>query len=337
MTVRELRSKLFEIEDQDRVITFDGQKMTVSDLRAMLFEIEEQDKEISFELVTELTTEKHTFENTYTDLYDNEKELTEEELKWFYSVVEVFNRYMKRQGFLIQITNRNHELLKGKGKEAIGLHWTTDRQDLNAEQFITIDNCFIHDCYEEKVNGTWNLHFCSLEKAIAHEIAHRFYWRHGKKHTEATESILNEFLELNEQMKAEEPKKATKTITKYYTKAWVSGWHECTKEEAERRIKKMLSEATNVDTEKQKADFIKRHYKEEVVEVEVEEQEEPQKVIGYKVYSELTDKNGNTVHRVPVARTKNKSVACSHARVWENGFPNAVYEVYSDGTEQKIY
>lgn len=93
---------------------------------------------------------------------------------------------------------------------------------------------------------------------------------------EAVEEVAAEQETVVEETQVEEPKKATKTITKYYTKAWFSGWHECTKEEADERIERMLKEAPAVCTEEQKERFIARHYKEEVVEVEVEEQEEPQ-------------------------------------------------------------
>ena len=61
-------------------------------------------------------------------------------------------------------------------------------------------------------------------------------------------------------------------------------------------------------------------------------------IIGYRVYRELTDNNGNTVHRTPVARTGIKRIACGHARAWSNGvMPNTVYELYSDGTEKLVY
>lgn len=61
-------------------------------------------------------------------------------------------------------------------------------------------------------------------------------------------------------------------------------------------------------------------------------------IIGYRVYRELTDNNGNTVHRTPIVRTGTKSVACGHARTWSNGvMPNTVYELYSDGTEKPVY
>ena len=61
-------------------------------------------------------------------------------------------------------------------------------------------------------------------------------------------------------------------------------------------------------------------------------------IIGYRVYRELTDNNGNTVHRTPVARTGIKRIACGHARAGSNGvMPNTVYELYSDGTEKLVY
>lgn len=61
------------------------------------------------------------------------------------------------------------------------------------------------------------------------------------------------------------------------------------------------------------------------------------KKIGYKVYQELTDNEGNVVCKTPSMRTDNFATARTHARVWSNGvMPMGVYEVYSDGTEKRI-
>lgn len=62
------------------------------------------------------------------------------------------------------------------------------------------------------------------------------------------------------------------------------------------------------------------------------------KKIGYRVYKELTDNEGNVVYKTPSMRTGNFATARAHARVWSNGvMPMGVYEVYSDGTEKRIY
>jgi hypothetical protein len=130
-----------------------------------------------------------TFSNIYTDLYDNKLELTQNELNYFYNTV---NHIKEKLNIDIEIVNRNHETLKGKEKEAYGICYKSlhDNNDL----FITIDNFFIHECYEEKFNNKYNLSFESLEHCICHEIAHIQEWRHGKKHTELTEILYNKVI-----------------------------------------------------------------------------------------------------------------------------------------------
>ena len=65
--------------------------------------------------------------------------------------------------------------------------------------------------------------------------------------------------------------------------------------------------------------------------------EDMKRLLGYRVYKELTDNNGNVVHKTPSARTGSFSKACAHARVWSNGvMPMGVYEVYSDGSEKRV-
>lgn len=80
------------------------------------------------------------FDNKYTDFENNETELTEKELEWFYSVVTKFHQLPEATG--IVIVNRNHEELSRKNREAYGIFWTTDPNDTKSESFITIDNFF---------------------------------------------------------------------------------------------------------------------------------------------------------------------------------------------------
>lgn len=62
------------------------------------------------------------------------------------------------------------------------------------------------------------------------------------------------------------------------------------------------------------------------------------KTIGYRIYKELTDNQGNIVHRCPFARTGNLGTAIGYARAWSNGaMPMGIYEMYSDGTERRVY
>ena len=55
------------------------------------------------------------------------------------------------------------------------------------------------------------------------------------------------------------------------------------------------------------------------------------KIKGYRIYKELTDNNGNVVHKRPLAWTGSQKNACTHARVWGG----TVYTVYEDGTEER--
>ena len=61
-------------------------------------------------------------------------------------------------------------------------------------------------------------------------------------------------------------------------------------------------------------------------------------VIGYRIYKEFTDENGDVIHKRPLARTGKKEAAINYARAWcALDTITAVYECYSDGTQQQIY
>ena len=81
------------------------------------------------------------FDNRYEDLYGNMVDLTAEELDWFYDIVAKFQTIEEARG--IEITNRNHEELGGKNKEALGEFYTDNPKDENADCFITIYFFFI--------------------------------------------------------------------------------------------------------------------------------------------------------------------------------------------------
>lgn len=134
------------------------------------------------------------FDNRYEDLYGNMVDLTAEELDWFYDIVAKFQTIEEARG--IEITNRNHEELGGKNKEALGEFYTDNPKDENADCFITIDNYFIHEQFECVFHGKHNLTFDTLENVIAHEIAHRFQFRHCKRHTRLTAEILAKYNEM---------------------------------------------------------------------------------------------------------------------------------------------
>ena len=134
------------------------------------------------------------FNDEYEDIYGNTTQLNSEELDWFYGIVEIFKILDEAKG--IEILNRNHEELDGKSKEALGVFYTNDPKGINSDCFITIDNYFIHEQFEWMFSGKHNLSFETLESVIAHEIAHRFQFRHCKRHTRLTSEILGKYNEM---------------------------------------------------------------------------------------------------------------------------------------------
>ena len=92
--------------------------------------------------------------------------------------------------FRIPVEVMDHETLKGRHKDALGICWAEDGGNGKPEPFkITIDEYFIHECYATLNEPYMKVIPETLEEVIAHEIAHICYWRHGKKHTERTQYI----------------------------------------------------------------------------------------------------------------------------------------------------
>ena len=133
----------------------------------------------------------------YLDLYDNLTELTEAEIKWFSGIC---NDCMEATGIKILIECADHyRENKGKSKEALGtFHTDNIESPLDGDCKITIDNYFIHECYEEVFNNGFNLNFEDLEHVIAHEFAHGFQWRHCKRHAQLTEELYQKIKEYQE-------------------------------------------------------------------------------------------------------------------------------------------
>lgn len=130
----------------------------------------------------------------YLDLLDNPTNLTEAETQWF---SEICKDCIESTGINILIECADHYgEYKGKSKEALGIFHTNNIENpLNGDCKITIDNYFIHECYEEVFNNGYNLNFEDLEHVIAHEFAHAFQWRHCKRHTRLTEEIYQKIKE----------------------------------------------------------------------------------------------------------------------------------------------
>ena len=127
---------------------------------------------------------------TFTDYLDRPTKLSAAELAWFQSVVD---RARSAVGVDVEIIPFDHDLYRGKSKNALGCCCTRNAEDplaADADSYITIDCFFIDEKYKERFEGGWDLSFSSLEEVIAHEIAHLYVWRHGKKHTDLTKRIL---------------------------------------------------------------------------------------------------------------------------------------------------
>ena len=113
--------------------------------------------------------------------------LTEEEVKFFNDTVA---RIKYSVNVRVPIEPMNHEQLTGTSKEALGICWAEDNGDGKPVPVrITIDEFFIHECFVALEKPYMKLEPDTLEQVIAHEIAHLYQWRHGKKHTELTERI----------------------------------------------------------------------------------------------------------------------------------------------------
>ena len=122
----------------------------------------------------------------YSDVYDRPTTLTADELNWFHSVVE---KAKAATGCTVEIIAYNHDRYKGTSSEALGCCITNDPENPIDGGYITIDTYFIHEMYEVKFNGGFNLCFDTLEHVIAHEIAHLTEWNHSEAHTELTEKL----------------------------------------------------------------------------------------------------------------------------------------------------
>ena len=132
-------------------------------------------------------------EDTYTDDYGRLTALTDQELQFF---CETIHHVKSKIGTHIQIFHRDHEKLDKKNKEALGLFWTRFPKSPGVDCFITIDNYFIHECYQEKFMGLPSVCFAKLEDVLCHELAHAVYFRHGKYHNRVTAELAEKLISL---------------------------------------------------------------------------------------------------------------------------------------------
>lgn len=132
-----------------------------------------------------------TLNYSYTDFNGEIKELTIDELSWFYKVCEYMRKSVDRH---ISIVPDNHESLTGENKEALGLFYTTDKDNpYNDDCYISIDTWFIHEKYLETFEHISCIEPQSLEEVIAHELAHTDKFRHCKYHRKLVDKILEAY------------------------------------------------------------------------------------------------------------------------------------------------
>ena len=127
---------------------------------------------------------------TYTDYLNRPTELTADELSWF---AEIVAKARRATGCTVPIIPFDHDLYRGKSREALGTCTTTDPDNqlgAGVETYITIDCYFIDECWRHEFKGDYLIAGETLEEVIAHEIAHLTVWRHGKKHSAQTAKLL---------------------------------------------------------------------------------------------------------------------------------------------------
>lgn len=129
---------------------------------------------------------------SYLDHYDRPTELTADELTWFDAQVA---QARKATGCTVDIIPFDHELYRDKSRDALGCCVSTDPTDQlgdGVDTYITIDCYFINECYRHEFKGDFLISGQTLLEVIAHEIAHLYVWRHGKKHTNLTAELLRQ-------------------------------------------------------------------------------------------------------------------------------------------------
>lgn len=119
----------------------------------------------------------------YTDYANREIELTRAEQRYFWDTV---SKVLFAVSININVYMCDHERLPGDCENALGMHW----KNAEGDEFITIDNFFIHECYEVAFNGAYDINGEDLVSVLCHELAHIRYRRHTKYHEELTEKYI---------------------------------------------------------------------------------------------------------------------------------------------------
>lgn len=118
----------------------------------------------------------------YTNYAGKWVRLTAAEQEYFRTTV---SKVLNAVDIRIPVYMCDHEPLPGC-ENALGMHWKNDEGD----EFITIDNFFIHECYDVAFNGAYNINGEDLVSVLCHELAHIHYRRHTKYHAELTEKLI---------------------------------------------------------------------------------------------------------------------------------------------------
>lgn len=124
--------------------------------------------------------EAKRFGITYADEYGRIRTLTQSELDFFTATLA---KVLAATGIRVPVETRDHEQVTGH-ENALGIYYKNDAGD----EFITIDNYFIHERYAVECCGyRWALEPETLAGVICHELAHVRYRNHTKYHAALTE------------------------------------------------------------------------------------------------------------------------------------------------------
>ena len=115
---------------------------------------------------------------TYTDEWNRPAILSSDELAFF---AETVCKVLAATGISIDVWTRDHEEIPGH-VDALGIHY----RNAAGDEFITIDNYFIHERYGAEVLGGISIEAHTLAEVICHELAHIRYQRHTRHHAALT-------------------------------------------------------------------------------------------------------------------------------------------------------
>lgn len=165
-------------------------------------------------IVIIMATKQQEVRKMKLDRVNTEITLNDEEIVFFNDTVA---RVENALNISIPIYILDHEQLKGKSKEALGICWTTGTGEDRVFEFITIDEFFVSECFlNHKYGDGATLTEEDLEHVICHELAHAVHWRHGKRHTELMETLYemvkSEGENSQEETKAEKDEKKTRKM-----------------------------------------------------------------------------------------------------------------------------